>query len=218
MLKRPKKVSVKKVRVWIGLSILMLFLLFFYLVRVESFFLSPLITGVSTPPDYGDFIVVFGGGMIRDRGVQIGRSTRERLDLAVTLYKTRRRPILVSDGSLYRKSPAIPLILTYMQRRGVLPEDIMVDGASQTTADNVMNSLVIAREKGLNAMLVCTSPYHQKRSQLLLEKAQAKGFKMAVMSRSEIFSADTLGQRMRNINLISHEYAALLILYVRNIF
>lgn len=204
----------KGFKVFLLAVITLLAALVFLVLEAESVLLPPLITGVDTSPEYGDCIVVFGGGMIRGPKVRIGKSTRERLDLAVALYKTKKRPVLISDGSLYRKSPAIPLIKRYLVEKGVHQEDIIVEGASQTTFDNVRNSIRIAHEKGFVDLMICTSPYHQKRSQILLQKAKAVRFKMAVMKDSEVFSADDFSQKIRTFNLIFHEYAALVMLYV----
>lgn len=200
------------------LSVALIISVLLYAFHAERILLKPLMTGKTVPEDYGDIIVVFGGGMRKDMGVQIGYSTLERLDLAVGLYKRREMPILVSDGSLYRRSPAIPLVMNYLLQRGVQRERILVEGESQTTRDNVARTVEIVQGLGLKEMIVCTSPYHQRRCQLLMEKAEVEGFLLAEANDSEVFHAVSFGQRIRAFHLIAHEYLALLFLWVGGLF
>jgi len=192
--------------------------LLLYVSHFERILIKPLMTGVSVPSDYGDIIVVFGGGMRRDVNVQIGFSTLERLNQAVSLYQNREMPILVSDGSLYPKSPAIPLVIDYLVGKGVNRKRILIEGNSQTTRDNVENTVEIVKKLGFREMIVCTSPYHQKRCQVLLQKEQIKDFLIAENVDSEVYHAVSFGQRMRAFNLIFHEYMALLFLWISGIF
>jgi len=200
------------------LTVIFVIMVVFFMFHGENILLKPLMTGVPIPEGFGDIIVVFGGGMRKDSGVQLGFSTVERLNQAIALYRIRKRPILVSDGSLYRKSPAIPLVVEYLAGKGIEREYIIIDGESQTTSDNVRKTFEIVDNLGLKEIIICTSPYHQRRSQKLLEKGTSAHFLIAVSSESEVFTAKTIGQRLRNMNLIFHEYAALISISIHDLF
>jgi uncharacterized SAM-binding protein YcdF (DUF218 family) len=65
--------------------------------------------------------------------------------------------------------------------------------------------------KGMNpkGIIVCTSPYHQRRARMILSHLHLADFKIARMDRSEVYQAPTIKQRMRNIKLILREYFAI---------
>ncbi len=212
---KMKRIVTLFVKILAGLMALLVIL---YVLRFERVLLKPLMTGVNIPAQYGQIIVVFGGGMRKDTSVRIGFSTKERLDQAIALYRKKARPVLVSDGSLYRKSPAIPLITDYLLSQGVDRERIIIDGDSQTTADNVRKTKEIVGGLGLTEVIICTSPYHQKRSQVLLRNNGTLNFLIARSTQSEVFEAKSLGQRLRNLNLILHEYVALFFMSLHDLF
>jgi hypothetical protein len=79
--------------------------------------LSPLEIGTDIDKNYGDTILVLGGGL--RKGPEIGYSTLERLNLAVELYHQKERIIIISDGSLYHRSPAIKKMTDFLLKHGV---------------------------------------------------------------------------------------------------
>ena len=196
----------RKKRFW--LIIVLLVFSLFLITDVYRCLLPPLEIGESVEAGFGDVILVPGGGL--REGLKIGYSTEERLNLAVELFKQRPRMILVSDGSLYSRSPGIDKVLDFLNSRGVSDEFIILEGKSQTTYDNVLNSQSISKRRGFVEMIVCTSPYHQKRTALMLRSIGLKKFRVAQMGRSEIYQAGSLRQRLRNIRLILREYLAIL--------
>lgn len=200
----PFKIKLRY-KIFAGLFIIIL------LIGLTSFykvFLYPLDIGEMIPPDYGDVILVLGGGL-RPK-VEIGYSTQERLDLAIELYNQKKRAIIVSDGSLYRHSPAIEIISKYLTDRGVDYSDIILEGKSQTTFDNFQFSKKILNARGFKEIIVCTSPYHQRRSLLIMRYVKFGNFKVARMGWSEIYQADNISQRWRNLRLILREYVAVI--------
>jgi uncharacterized SAM-binding protein YcdF (DUF218 family) len=199
----------KKVKYLLGVGVFILFLiLLITLTNIYKLCLRPLDIGETITTGYGDAILVLGGGLRPN--VKIGYSTGERLELAIRLYRQKKRNIIVSDGSLYRRSPAIKKIKDYMIDRGVTPSHIHLEGQSQTTFENCVNSQKIIKAKGFREIVVCTSPYHQKRTQLILAHLDFENFKMARMEESEVYQADGIGQRWRNIKLVCREYFAIL--------
>ena len=169
--------------------------------------LSPLDTGKEIDREYGDTILVLGGGL--RKGPEIGYSTEERLLLAAELFNQKKRIIIISDGSLYRRSPAIKKIKNFLENKGVPENFIRLEGRSQTTFDNFFNTQMILKEVNAREIIVCTSPYHQKRAELILHYLKIDHFKMARMKFSEIYNATSIQQRMRNLWLIGREYMAI---------
>ncbi|HLP45513.1 MAG TPA: YdcF family protein [Candidatus Kapabacteria bacterium] len=170
-------------------------------------FLEPLDTGITVNGDYGDVILVPGGGTKRG---ELGYSTEERLLLAVDLFKQKKRTIIVSGGSAYKGSPAVKRYLVFFSRYNIRKEYLRFEGRSQTTYDNFFNSHKMIDDMKLQEIIVCTSPYHQRRSQMIISYLGLTNFKIAKMKTSEIYQARNISQRLRNIWLITREYLAIL--------
>ena len=187
----------------------LLFIASFILINESrGILLSFLEDGEPIPPEYGDLLFVLGGGL-RPK-VTLGFSTEERLELAIQLYRQKARPILVSDGSLYTHSPAIPYFRQYLIRNGVDPNHILFEGKSQNTFQNMVFGLDIIRRKGYKHIIACTSPYHQSRVKMLGRKLHFPDFRVAYMAKSEIRSSSGIRQWVRNLRLIAREYVAIL--------
>ncbi|MGE5344194.1 MAG: YdcF family protein [Candidatus Omnitrophota bacterium] len=178
------------------------------LTDVYRVFLPLLETGVEIDKNYGDTILVLGGGL--KKGSQIGFSTEERLILAIELYHQKKRTIIISDGSLYYKSPAVRKITDFLLENGVSSNFIRLEGKSQTTFDNFNYTRAILDDLKTKEIIVCTSPYHQKRAEMMLKYLKIHNFKMARMKYSEIHQAHTMQQRGRNLWLILREYMGIL--------
>lgn len=185
-----------------------LLVILFLSTNVYMIFLKPLNVGIEIDREYGDVILVLGGGL-RPR-VEFGFSTKERLELAVEIFIQRNRPILLSDGSLYKNSPAIGKMKDFFRKNNVSEEYLFFEGKSQNTYESCINSKKIIEDKKMKEVIVCTSPYHQKRSRMILNRLDFQNFKIARMEKSEIFNARTIKQRMRNLKLIIREYFAIL--------
>ncbi|MCK5223042.1 MAG: YdcF family protein [Candidatus Aminicenantes bacterium] len=169
--------------------------------------LKPLDTGGKSKRRSGDMLLVLGGGL--KTGNKIGISTKERLEQAIDIYKKKKMPILVSDGSLYKKSPAISMFRDFMVGRGVLSEHILFEGKSQTTFENFLYTKDMIMENGSEEILVCTSPYHQKRSEIIISHMNLENYKVVKMYRSEVYQSGSIKQRLRNLRLIVREYFGL---------
>ncbi len=197
---------VKKFKIILLIVIFIFMLLIF--TDIYLLLLHPLDTGVYQNKKFGDIILVLGGGLKKKN--EIGVSTAERLELASSIYSKRKMKILVSDGSLYRKSPAIKMYKDFLIKRGVSPEHIILEGKSQTTYENFIYTRDIVNREKSNEVIVCTSPYHQKRSGIIIDKLSYKKYIVAKMDRSEIYQSESIKQRIRNLKLIVREYFAML--------
>lgn len=164
--------------------------------------------GVDIDKNYGDTILVLGGGL--RKGAEIGYSTEERLLLAAVLFRQKTRHIIISDGSLYPRSPAIKKMTKFLEENGVPKEYIHMEGKSQTTFDNFFYTRNILEEVNAKEVIVCTSPYHQKRAEIMMNYFKIKNFEIAKMNCSEVYHSDDIPQRLRNFWLIVREYMAIL--------
>lgn len=178
----------------------------FLFTDIYLLFLKPLDIGTEVAGDYGDVILAPGGGSKRG---DLGYSTEERLLLTVELFKQKNRIIIVSGGSAYKGSPAIKMYVAFFSKYGIGKEHLRFEGRSQTTYDNFFNSHKMIDEMKLKEVIIATSPYHQLRSRMMLSYLGLTNFKMAKMKTSEIYRAESISQRLRNIWLISREYLAI---------
>jgi uncharacterized SAM-binding protein YcdF (DUF218 family) len=201
------KKRIKYFLVTLGLLTLVLTALLLF-TNFYMIFLGPLEIGEEVDNDYGDVILVLGGGLRKGR--EIGYSTEERLLLAIELFKQKKRMIIISDGSLYRGSPAIKKISSFLTQKGVEKKYIHLEGKSQTTFDSFYYTQEMLKKMNSKEVIVCTSPYHQERAQMILDHLKLKNFKIARMKHSEIYQAHTIKQRLRNSWLIFREYMAIL--------
>ncbi|MCP5052137.1 MAG: YdcF family protein [bacterium] len=190
------------------LLILLLLTAVVMLTNVYKIFLKPLEVGTEIKKNWGDVILVLGGGLRKGR--EIGYSTEERLLLAIRLFKQKKRMIIISGGSLYRGSPAIKKITDFLVGKGVTPEYIKFEGKSQTTFEHFLNTRKMIEEMKSKEVIVCTSPYHQGRARMILRYLEFDNFKIARMKHSEIYSAGSIGQRLRNLKLVIREYMAIM--------
>lgn len=178
----------------------------FLFTDIYLLFLKPLDIGTEIDVNYGDAILVPGGGSKKG---ELGNSTEERLLLAVELFKQKKRIIIVSGGSAYKGSPAIKRYVAFFSKYSIGKEYLRFEGRSQTTYDNFFNTHEMIAEMKLKEVIIVTSPYHQRRSQMILSYLGLSGFKIAKMKSSEIYQAESITQRLRNIRLISREYLAI---------
>jgi uncharacterized SAM-binding protein YcdF (DUF218 family) len=200
----------KKKLKYVGLVLILLAVigLVMAITNIYLVFLKPLQSGAQIDNHFGDVILVLGGGLRKGR--EIGYSTAERLLLAVELYKQKQRPIIISGGSMYKSSPAIKKIRRFLEDRGVKAQFVKFEGKSQTTYDHFLNTRNMILAMDAKEVIVCTSPYHQERAGMILRYLNFNNYKVAYMSKSEIFQSNSLRQRMRNLRLIFREYMAIL--------
>jgi len=189
------------------ISVVVLIALFLF-TDIYLVFLGPLDVGIDVDDGYGDVILVLGGGL--KKGRELGFSTEERLNLAVELFNRKKRPIIISGGSLYRKSPARKKIRDYFIARGIDAQYLEFEGKSQTTFDNFYYTHEMIDSKKFKEIIVSTSPYHQRRSRMILSYMGFVNVKISRMTRSEVYRAGSIRQRLRNMKLIFREYLAIL--------
>jgi len=201
----------KKILRWIFAFLGILFSIFLF-TNIYKVLLSTLEVSNSLNKDFGHIIFVPGGGVKKNNNNKytMGNSTRERIKLAIQYYKKKNIPILISGSSLYKKSPIRKEILDLFSNNGVLKKHIIFESKSTTTFENIKNLKNFLKINNYKEILICTSPYHQKRIKKMLDYFKINNYKFLKMPFSEIYKADNIKSRLRNIKLIFREYLAII--------
>ncbi len=137
----------------------------------------PLEVGEEIEKDYGDVILVPGAGC------NPGRGTEERLNLASSIYKKKKRKVIISEGYC-RKSEQLRFNELMISRWRFDPEDIIWDTLSFNTEENILHSAQLSQDLGLENAILCTSPHHQLRCNVLMSEFWIGSFKIAEMKDS----------------------------------
>ncbi len=193
-------------------GVLILAALFFFFPRRPIINLLKIDTGV---PQHSDLIAVLGGGIAP--GGKLGRSTRERLNgvIAYTVARNHQCPVLVLEYPAGRRK-----MISFLVRHGLDRGDVLRSGFHYReqrggTENNIAELFHVLRfHRGIKQVLLVTSPYHQRRVQLMLKsfltkepaaKEPAAGewrfYFLQLASDGEIFYCS----RWRFWRLVSHE-------------
>lgn len=112
-----------------------------------------------------DAIVVVSGG-----------DTAARTDEATALYKRGWASLLIVSGAAIDKSG--PSNAEVMRRLaiedGVAPGNVLVDAMAKNTNQNAAGASQLAQPRGVQSVIVVTSPYHLPRAELLFERQFAE--------------------------------------------
>ena len=125
-------------------------------------------TAVKTTDEY-DAIIVLGAQVKPDGTPSVQLSWR--LDAAVDAYRNRRVPIVVC-GAQGKDEPMTEAeaMKQYLEEKGIPTSDILTDGASFNTRQNLENAGKLLRERGgVEKVLIVTSDYHVPRAMALAE-------------------------------------------------
>jgi uncharacterized SAM-binding protein YcdF (DUF218 family) len=170
------------------------------------FLASPLM--ISQHPQKSDVIVVFGGG-VGETGSP-GKSTIERARYAAQLYKEGYADkIIFSSGYSYIYNDAENMRLIALSA-GVLDKDIILEQGANNTYENVIFSKKILDRYKWDLVLLITSPYNTRRTQLIFNKSGG-GIKVfyTPVKNSQFYDRN-LGVRPEQIKAIAHEYMGIL--------
>lgn len=119
----------------------------------------------------GDLIFVFGTPY----------DWKNRMDVAINLYKTgRASKLLITGGVGVESTTKDSLVMRdYAIDCGVLDSDILIEDQSRNTTENVLCSLLILHRAnllpGLRRVLVVSSPAHIRRCMLTFSKYMPRG-------------------------------------------
>jgi len=123
-----------------------------------------------------DVIVVMAGGL--DDNGWIHPWVRNRLDVAIELYKKKETPIICTGGGTYHKPPALnqerfviheaTACAEYLINNGVKPESIIKEWGSYDTIASVYFTLLLCiSPRNWRRICVITSTFHMPRVELL---------------------------------------------------
>lgn len=133
--------------------------------------------GEDIDKDYGDVILVPGAGC------NPGRGTEERLNLASSLYKIKPRKVIISEGYCFPKDRQYFMSRIH-SRWHIDTNDVIWDTLSFNTEENILHMSQKGSQLGLNSAILCTSPHHQLRCRMLLNKFWVGDYQIAKMPDS----------------------------------
>jgi uncharacterized SAM-binding protein YcdF (DUF218 family)/glycosyltransferase involved in cell wall biosynthesis len=183
-------------------------------------FYTPLVWWIAEPlrlssaPQAADAIVVFAGG-VGESG-NAGTGVQERVARAVDLYRGGYAPTIVfSSGYVFTLREA-EVMKAIAVSEGVPAEAIVLEEAAANTYENVRNSSQIARARGWSRVLLVSSPYHMLRATRTWHKVAPEiNVTPAPPAESQFYLRDGRGASLEQIRGIVHEYAAILVYWLR---
>jgi len=175
------------------------------------FLASPL--KISETPQKADVILVFGGG-VGETGSP-GKSTIERARYAVYLYKDGySQNIIFSSGYTYIYNDAENMKL-FAVSMGVPEKNIILEEKANNSYENVMFSKKILNENKWRSVLLVSSLYNMRRTELVFNKC-AKNIKViyAPVDKTQFYDR-TGGVKFEQIKAIMHEYLGIIYYWVK---
>lgn len=203
-LRRTKR-KIGKILIAVGL----LLYYFFSTTIVSNFLLSPLENKYSylgvEDIDRADKIVLLLGGREADvlRGSEVLRISH--------LRKNRVKIIISGTNPLLPGSEEALGVKRFFVSRGLVEENIIIEGQSRNTLENIRNVKKLVEER---PFFLVTSAYHMERAMREFEKMRARpipaptDFKIKREYNILDFFPDA--EKLRNTNLAFHEYFGIL--------
>lgn len=187
-----------------------LFLAGYFISSHEKASLALLAVGKTTPLNYGDCIFVPASGC------NPGMGTRERLANAARFYKVKPRPVFLSEGTCYGHERAN--FYKYIDSLGIDTNQVFWDTTSFSSAQNVQALKSFAKRKRIKSVVICTSPFHQRRMMMLLRTGSSLSFRVAKMPEEIELLSKTSPYRERMDNYVSQEWKKVFYLGFREAF
>jgi uncharacterized SAM-binding protein YcdF (DUF218 family) len=127
-------------------------------------------TPVAQTPS-ADAIVVLGGAVGAPQPPRLHPDlvgTSDRAWHAARLYRAGKAPVVIASGGTLPWADSVAAEASVMERLlqswGVPPADVLVEGKSATTRQNAVYTARLARERGLDRLLLVTSASHMPRA------------------------------------------------------
>ena len=141
-----------------------------------------------------------------------GDTNGERVDQAVDLFKQGYADkLLMSGGPLSWKLTAASWMRKQAVAKGVPWRAILIEDRSESTRDNALFSLPIARKNKVRSLILVTSPTHSRRAKRVFKKVFAKE-KIRVLSYPVLQSDFKVGRwwtRHEDTQAVMSEYFTL---------
>lgn len=143
----------------------------FFLKRLEGTYTIPSVSQIKSCDAY----VVLGSGLKEGMETFYGSSQVvdegcQRLLGAFFAYKVERKPIIISGGASFKRLPEAHTAKNFLVSLGIRTEDIIPEEKSRDTYENAIETKKIAQIFGFKKILLITSAYHMKRSNLIFSK------------------------------------------------
>ena len=173
---------------------------------VVWFLASPL--KISQTPQKADAIVVFGGG-VGETGSP-GKSTIERARFSADLYNNGfSKTVIYSSGYTYKYNDAENMKLIAISM-GVPEKNIILEQNGNFTYENVKYTSEILRKRGLDEILLISSPYNMRRASLVFNHIARDIEVTYVPVPSPQFYRRDRRVELEQIRAIMHEYMGIL--------
>lgn len=91
---------------------------------------------------------------------------RERIEHAIALYRESRVDKVILTGGRSEGAPSADASVAraYARRRGLPPEDVLVETSSRTTRENLAFARQVGAQAGLASFAIVSDPLHLKRA------------------------------------------------------
>jgi uncharacterized SAM-binding protein YcdF (DUF218 family) len=143
-------------RIFMTLIAILVFLIGYTATRIYIF-------GSNSPDMKADAAVVLGAAVWSN---QVSPVFRERINHAIDLYRQHKvRKIIFTGGQGNPNEPTeAGAARAYALQSGVPKDDILIEESSHTTFENIVYARQLARDNGLNKVLIVSDPMHMKRA------------------------------------------------------
>ncbi len=127
-----------------------------------GYYLSP-----QSPLQKADAIVAISGGETQERALE-----------AIKLYQQGWAPVIIFSGAAADSSgPSnANAMANQAEQAGVPAADILLDNTSANTEQNATNVAAIIQQHGYKSIILVTSPYHQRRADIVFRRALGSSF------------------------------------------
>ncbi|MEK7791103.1 MAG: YdcF family protein [Deltaproteobacteria bacterium] len=179
----------------------------FFHSKVPYYIAQPL--KIEDPLIPADAVLALGGG-VGESGLA-GQGYQERVKTAVTLYqKGWVKKIIFSSGYVYLMKEA-QVMKNLAVAMGVPETDIFIEDSGGNTYENITYFSKFIQREELKKVIIVSSPYHMKRTQLVAEKHLPAGtsFLLKPVENSLFFNSLSSDPTLEQLKAILHEYAAI---------
>ncbi len=157
------------------LILIIVAIVFFYVAMIGiGFYLSP-----QDQLSEADAIVVISGGETRTRTLE-----------GIRLYQDQMAPLLVFSGDAidpYSPSNAKAMRDIAIDEFDIDPDDIILEEEATSTFENATNLKEVFNRLSIHSIILVTSPYHQRRSEITFQYVMGPDFKIINHSSTDEF-------------------------------
>lgn len=132
-----------------------------------------------------DAIIILGHGQKKR---EVSEVLRNRLNKAFEVFQENGgAKMILSGGRVYSKEFSEAEIMEeFLEKKGVMKEDIILDDKSKSTFENLTNLKKIVEERGFRKIALITSDYHLKRVKMIAKNIGLDIFEFSAFSRKDI--------------------------------